>query len=101
MVCMMIVPETLKETANTWALQIDPDGGDQSFSTPLRPIGSPEITHWYCGPNLIDQSVIDTIRSLVGSPLFLGGIYRECTPENVREEFSQWIAQLGLEEVPA
>ena len=100
MVCMMIVPAVMRAAASAAANQIDPASKGQAFSLPLRLVGSADPTHWYCGPNLVDEEVIESIRSLVQSPMFSGGIYHECPPDNVRAEFLQLLAANGLEEVP-
>lgn len=101
MVCMLIIPEALRETANALALQIDPTNEGETFLKRLRTIGSIETTHRYSGPNLIDQSVIEQLRALAASPAFAGGIYHECDPSHVRAEFLALLAANGLEEVPA
>lgn len=100
MVCMLIIPEAMRETANALALQIDPTSEGETFLKRLRTIGSIETTHRYIGPNLIDQSVIEQLRALAASPAFAEGIYHECPPDNVRAEFLALIAANGLEEVP-
>lgn len=100
MVCMMIIPEAMRETANATAAQIDPTSVGEAFVKRLRLIGSTETTHRYSGPNLVDESVIAAIRQLALSPAFAGGIYHECQPGNVREEFLTLLAANGLEEVP-
>ena len=101
MVCMLIIPEALREQANSLAAQIDPTSEGETFVKPLRIIGSAEVTHRYSGPNLVDESVITAIRQLAQSSTFAGGIYHECDPSNVRAEFLALIAANGLEEVPA
>lgn len=101
MVCMMIVPESMAETANQYAASIDPESMGEAFTKRLRLIGSVESTHRYGGPNLVDENVIAAIRQLAQSTEFAGGIYHECSPENVRAEFEALLAEHGLEEIPA
>ena len=100
MVCMMIIPEAMREVANAAAAQIDPTSEGETFAKLLRLIGSTETTHRYSGPNLVDESVIAAVRQLAQSPAFAGGIYHECSPENVRMEFDQLLTANGLEEMP-
>ena len=101
MVCMMIIPEAMREVANAAAAQIDPTSEGETFVKPLRLIGSTETTHRYSGPNLVDESVIAAIRQLAQSTTFAGGIYHECDPCHVRAEFLQLLAANELEEIPA
>ena len=101
MVCMMIIPEAMREVANAAAAQIDPTSEGETFVKPLRLIGSTETTHRYSGPNLVDESVIAAVRQLAQSPAFAGGIYHECDPCHVRAEFLQLLAANELEEIPA
>ena len=102
MVCMMIVPDALKPAAEGLARLIDPEISPDVtvFNARLRPVGGTETTHWYCGPNLVDAAVIETIRSCVHDPRFAGAIYHECDPEHVAAEIAQLLERNGLERVP-
>lgn len=100
MVCMMIVPNALKPTAEGLAQMIDPEISTSVFTCPLRPIGGTVTTHWYCGPNLVDVSVIAAIRGVVKSPGFSSGIYSECQPDNISTEIDNLLAIHGLEKMP-
>jgi hypothetical protein len=99
-VCMMIVPDSLKPTAEGLAQMIDPEISTSVFTCQLRPIGGTVGTHWYCGPNVIDVAVIAAIRSVVQSPGFSSGIYSECQPDNIAEEIANLLAIHGLEKMP-
>jgi len=100
MVCMMIIPATLKPMAEEASAAIDPTSEGEAFTKSLRLISSTEVTHYYCGPNLTDQAVIEAIRRLAQQIQFANGFYHECPPENGRAEFVGFITQNGLEEIP-
>jgi len=100
MVCMMIVPDSLKPTAEGLAQVIDPEISTSVFTCPLRPVGGTVTTHWYCGPNVVDEAVIAAIRGVVQSPGFSSGIYNECDPENIAAEIDNLLAIHGLEKMP-
>lgn len=100
--CMIIVPHELLATANAFAASIDPTSIGDAFAKPLRLVGTTEVSHWYAGPNLTDQPVIDAIRQMTSGELFVasGGIYYECDPLFTRASFLGLIEANGLEEIP-
>jgi len=100
MMCMMIIPASLKPMAEEASAALDPASEGDAFTKPLRLIGAAEITHYYCGPNLTDQPVIDAIRGMAAQIQFANGFYYECPPEDGRSEFLSFIAKNGLEEIP-
>ena len=100
MVCMMIIPASLKPMAEEASAAIDPTSEGEAFTKPLRLIGSTEVTHYYCGPNLTDQPVIEAIRKMAAQIQLANGFYHECPPDNARSEFVGFITQNGLEEIP-
>lgn len=100
MVCMMIIPDTMKPLAEATAAALDPQSEGVAFATPLRQVGSAAVTHWSCSPNLTDISVITAIRTFVASHEFSSGIYYECPPDNIRSEYLALLIRNGLEEIP-
>ena len=96
-------PVALKPMAEAASKQIDPQSLGEDFTTPLRPIGSAEITHYASLPNVTDEPVIAAFRQLVTSEAFLsgGGISTECEAPAARRTFVELIAANGLEQPPS
>lgn len=100
---ILIIPAILKQQAEAFSKQIDPQSFGDDFTTPLRTIGSMAVTHYASLPNVTDEPVIAAIRQLVTSEAFLagGGISQECEPPLARPTFVELIAANGLEEIPS
>lgn len=100
---IIVIPAALKPQAEVFSKQLDPISLGDDFTTPLRPIGSPEISHYASLPNVTDEPVIAAIRQLTTSVDFVlgGGLARECQATEARRNFLELLAENGLEEVPA
>lgn len=100
---IIVIPVSLKPQAEAFSKQINPESLGEDFTTPLRLIGSAEITHYASLPNVTDEPVIAAIRQLVTSEAFLagGGISGECEAPAARRTFVELIAANGLEQPPS
>lgn len=100
---IVIIPGLMKAVAEAASKQIDPTSIGEDFVTPLKTIGSIEVTHFASLPNVTDEDAIAAIRQFASSESFIaaGGLCLECHPSKARSEFLALIAENGLEEVPA
>lgn len=96
MVCILIITAPYKPTAEAFVEQLYPASAWESFTIPLGPVGSAEITHWACVP-ICSDAIAEQIRQLSQQPQFAGHVYLStCEPEHAATMFDAACEELGL-----